>query len=383
MSLATLAREHSGSLPIQIECHAGYADVSDTTLISNGDVLNVHLVKKVDFIRAKSLYSKPFNIPLNSAVQFSLLHDPNGNSEEAKQGFTYKKVSDLTALATLPKVVCVTNAWKRKDEENFLLMGEVLVVRKVLSKKRGLKVFSVTFNLMKRLPLECEGGFSTSPDDIPLHLLEITSHIPRPFPCRVRFSANDSADLSHLMGGLLMLLEQRVEPVLVATNVKDETDTIIELPVNLPGVEVSITSTKVKRRNSLLSQQMADQFGDNSKIRYESGQSNTGQATNQIDHSRIDIKSRKVVDQSRIVDSETNAEHMTDQSNADSMVDHPGQPKNTRSKQLLALQTVDEDLAKFSRLEQVASDSSDDTYEPIEVSASLQVIILFNPGQRL
>ena len=371
MSLATFAREHSGSLPIQIECHAGYTDVSDTTQISNGDVLNIHLMKKVDFIRAKSLYSKPFNIPLNSAVRFSLLHDPNGNMEEANQGFTYKKVSDLTALATLPKVVCVTNAWKRKDEENFLMIGEVLVVRKVLSKKRGLKVFSVSFNLKKRLPLECEGGFSTSPYDIPLHLLEITSHIPKPFPCRVRLSARDSVDMSHLMGGVLMLLEQRVEPVLVATNVKDETDTIIELPVSLPGVEVSITRMKVKRRNSLLFQQMADQFGGNSKIRC---QSNTGQVANQIDYSRIDIKSRQVVIQSRFADSQINAEHMTDE---DNIVDHFGQPKNTRSKQLLALQTVDEDLAKFSRLELVASDSGDDTYEPIEVSASLQVIIIF------
>ena len=383
MSLATFAREHSGSLPIQIECHEGYTDVSDTTLISNGDVLNIHLMKKLDFVRAKSLYSKPFNIPLNSAVRFSILHDPNGNLEEAKQGFTYKKVSDLTALATLPKVVCVTNAWKRKDEEHFLMIGEVLVVRKVLSKKRGLKVFSVTVNLKKRLPLECEGGFSTSPDDISLHLSEITSHIPKPFPCRVRLSARDSADLSHLMGGLLTLLEQRVEPVLVATNVKDETDTIVELPVNLPGVEVSIIRTKVKRRNSLLSQQMADQFGGNSKIMYTSSQSSTGKVTNQIDHSRIDIKSRQVVDQSRIAVSQINAEHMTDQSNADNRVDHFGQRMDTRSKHLPALQTVDKDLAKFSRLEQEASDSSDDTYEPIEVSASLQVIILFNLGQRL
>ena len=268
VSLVDFVRENSKSLPLTVEVQRGHSGPSERMTISAGDIMNIHFVRHTKvFSAAKSLRSKPFNVPLNSSVQFGLLYDPNDNLEEAKQGFTYKKVSDLTALDKLPKVVCATKAWKGKDKD--ISKNEILVLKKHLISAKELKVFSVACSCEKTLPQECRGHFTTSPSAIALHLHDFAPHLPKgALPCKALFSNNVDSSLTHLIPGVVMLLEQGIETTLVASNALDKSQTFIDIPVDLPGVTVSIVESSLEQKQGLYhtTKQLVDQF-DPSKIK--------------------------------------------------------------------------------------------------------------------
>ena len=262
VSLADFARKYSKSLPLTVEAqHGELGGASERKMtISAGDAMNIHFVRHTQVFSIKSLRSKPFNVPLNSSVQFGLLYDPNDNLEEAKQGFTYKKVSDLTALDKLPKVVCAKKAWKGKDKD--ISKNEILVLKKHLTSARELKVFSVACSCEKTLPQECRGHFTTSPSSVALHLHELAPHLPEgALPCK-------ALSLSHLIPGVVMLLEQGIETTLVASNVLDKSQTFVDIPVDLPGVTVSIVESSFEQKQGLYhtTKQFVDHF-DPSKIK--------------------------------------------------------------------------------------------------------------------
>ena len=265
LSLDEFVKMQSKSLPLRILVQSGFCGDSERLTLSAGELLNVHFVKRAKVVTLNHLsLAQPFNIPLNSSVKFSLLHDPNGNVEEAMNGITYNKVSDLTALETLPKVVCVTKAWKGKDKESSVEMEEILVIIKVCSGKKGLMVFSMNFNTTKKLPCECKGRFTTKPERVSMYLLEINNHVPKPFPCKAVFSNVDNTFVRHLASRVVTLLKQGIETTLVASNksLLDECQGFIDIPVDLPGVTVSIAESKHEERQDLYhtTRQLVDQF---------------------------------------------------------------------------------------------------------------------------
>ena len=166
VSLADFARKYSKSLPLTVEAqHGELGGASERKMtVSAGDAMNIHFVRHTQLFSIKSLRSKPFNVPLNSSVQFGLLYDPNDNLEKAKQGFTYKKVSDQP---NCPRLCVQKKAWKGKDKD--ISKNEILVLKKHLVSAKELKVFSVACNCEKTLPQECHGHFTTSPSATALH----------------------------------------------------------------------------------------------------------------------------------------------------------------------------------------------------------------------
>ena len=101
LSLTEFVEQFSDKLPLSIQVQTGYLGESSRVTLSAFDRLNVHFVKHTKVVNA-SVSSVHFSIPTNSALQFSLLYNPNNKVDEALKGFTFKTVADLTKAKLLP-----------------------------------------------------------------------------------------------------------------------------------------------------------------------------------------------------------------------------------------------------------------------------------------
>ena len=246
--LEKFARTHAKSLPVQVEVTEGYFGETADTIFSSGDILNVHCIKQMRVIKAKTDLDNSFKIPLNSEIKFGILYNPNSNEAEAMMGFTFETVADIIAEKKVPKVVCSNKDWF--DVDNSVSKGEILILQDSSGSQwnsDAVEFFSITQKQLKILPQECGCNFSTTPSLIPLSLLDMTTHLSDPFPCRVNVhNALSHNFTSHDMFGTLTLTGKSTEKVLLASfPVHDETSEveIINIPVGLPDVEVTVLET--------------------------------------------------------------------------------------------------------------------------------------------
>ena len=265
-------------LPLQIQVEAGYFGETSRQTISALDSFYVYCVKRSKVVMARAQVGSSFTIPLNSAVQFCLLYDPNSNQDQALKGFTFEKVSDVMAIDTLPRVICATRAWDGQNESSSVRSGEVLVVKKIskpwkLRGKRCLKVVSMSNYQVKRLPENCTGQFSTYPELLPLYLSEIVEHISNALPCKAVVYASSSSAiqhvkelLAHLASPTITLLYASTEITLVASVAGQDTKihetALMDIPIELPGVEVSVVESPMRVMNELrqVTKSIVDQF---------------------------------------------------------------------------------------------------------------------------
>ena len=69
-----------------------------------------------------------FSIPMNTAIKFAIVYNPNNLMAEAMRGFTFKYVSDILAQTKLPKM----GIGHLKDPNIIgVESAEVLVVKEV------------------------------------------------------------------------------------------------------------------------------------------------------------------------------------------------------------------------------------------------------------
>jgi len=143
-------------------------------------------MKHTKVIVIKDAHNTPYSIPLNSAIEFGLVYDPNDNRSEAINGLAFVKISEITAAHTPPKVFCALKAFRGEDEKSSVYDNEVLIVKQVLKPrfkgKRALKVYSLLTKSEKLLHEDCIGQFTTQPYMVRMHLLEMIEHVAHPFP---------------------------------------------------------------------------------------------------------------------------------------------------------------------------------------------------------
>ena len=188
LSLSKFLSLYHKEFPIQIRVCKGFCGPSEDTSISEGDRFNVHFVKYTTIVTVEYDNGSRYHIPLNSAVPFGILYNPENNLSDAMKGYRFETVADLLRMSTLPVVVLARKTFQGSSAESSIFANEVLLVRKVLSKRLGtkqqLKVFSLKENREKVLNLNCAGNFSTRPKDVSLFLTEILKHLPDIFPCK-------------------------------------------------------------------------------------------------------------------------------------------------------------------------------------------------------
>jgi len=118
MHLPDFVQRSSKSFPVHIKVLKGYCGPSSRFTISTNDTYNIHFMKHTKVVTIKDAHDTPYSIPLNSAIEFGLVYDPNENRSEAINGLTFGKISEIIAAHTPPKVFCALKAFRGEDEKS-------------------------------------------------------------------------------------------------------------------------------------------------------------------------------------------------------------------------------------------------------------------------
>ena len=256
LSLAVFVKRYSDSLPVRINVEKGFCGADDEKGISSGDQYKVHFLKRTKMVTIVDVNGHAYKIPLNSAVEFAPLYDPEGDFKKAIKGYTFDRASDIMALKSeLPKVVRVLRSHHTGDTKSSVSESELLIVKGVtkttFTRKSTLKVFSITNKENKVLSDDCAGKFSTNPVNIRLYVPEILDYISDPLPLKaaVCLSVDTSDELPiGLTTDAVTIETVGIQTSLIATAFSEEEEEeeeeedenmAIEIPINL-DVDVSI-----------------------------------------------------------------------------------------------------------------------------------------------
>ncbi|KAL5506589.1 hypothetical protein EMCRGX_G008268 [Ephydatia muelleri] len=249
-SIDKFTTSYAHLLPTRVIVEQGYFDFERNFGVTTGEVYNLHFIKKVKSVSVSDSNSQRHVLPLNACVEYCLLHDPDGDRERARAGYTYRRAGDIMALKTLPAVVRAKSAYRGGDAASSVEALEMLVVLQVAKKhkfmrNRVLSVFSLTNSTKKALSEECEGNFSTDPYGTKLFLPEIIQHLPNAFPTTALMFV--SPDVTHNIPLHLfdefLVLEGLVESRSIIATTCDLPNSsspsqcvrnLIEFPVSLP-----------------------------------------------------------------------------------------------------------------------------------------------------
>lgn len=263
-TLSSFVSKYARSLPLRITVEQGHDGDDERHSIAAGDVYDIHFVKSTKVALLQDASGMTHTIPLNSAVQFGPIFDPNHDPKEAMHGFTFERISDVIAQKTLPKVIRATKAHTSSDCKSSVEQDEVFVVQKAVHtamKKEALKVYSITKGEERLLEGDCLGGFSTDPCAVRLHLPEIIEHFSDEFPLQVQVimgKISTPEDLpSHVTSKVSSLTGLLTETSLIAStywgekeNIPEEYMIPIDIPADLP-IEVRVIDQGEKKELDL------------------------------------------------------------------------------------------------------------------------------------
>ncbi|KAL5506240.1 hypothetical protein EMCRGX_G007841 [Ephydatia muelleri] len=251
LTLTKLVEKHQDLFPIRVHVCKGFYGSTERSSVSEGDIYNIHFVKKAKVVIVRDCSKVDYRIALNSSVEFGVLHNPEGNVQKALDGYKYPKVSDIMAISPLPKAVRATVDFKGTTVENSVEKNEIFIIKEIKPKgnRRCLVVYSVTKSMMKYLFESCEPHFSTKPYDVRLFLPEILEHFPQPFPttCYLFVSSETSQELPHhLTSSAVTLAGDSTDLSLIASSnfeVEPGRPLLVEIPIDL-DIEVQLTQPK-------------------------------------------------------------------------------------------------------------------------------------------
>ena len=261
ISLRDFVQKHSKSFPIRIRVLQGYCSEDSEFNISTDDMYNIHFIKHTKVVTIRDEDGVTYSLPLGSAMKFGFIYNPSSDLDKALTGYIFEKVSDITAMPTLPKIIRTTKSVQSSDDKWALEEGEMLVIRHihkpVFKGRKGLKVFSLLTKSDKILPEDCAGHFSTKPSLVQLHLPEIIQHIPNPFPSlAVMYSTSGSTLQLHNPGTqsrVITMCESSCETSLVASPAVQEgqegenhNQILFDIPLNddISDMEVEVIQTQ-------------------------------------------------------------------------------------------------------------------------------------------
>ena len=202
VTLTELARAHSLRFPLRIYLLDGYYGQTSRFTLSSSDIFDIHFAKRTQVLSVRDSVGTDYSIPLNSAIQFGIIHGHMLPKSAEKLAMNYNTVQELLALDPLPSVVCATAGWAKpsdKERKVGVEKNELLLLKGIfksrLRGKKALKCFSLTTQTKKLLPEECEGKFTINPEATKLHVYEFAVKFKSLFPCKaMMFVASNNKD---------------------------------------------------------------------------------------------------------------------------------------------------------------------------------------------
>ena len=171
--------EYSRSLPALIRFEEDHYESLDPETFRNHERLIISFVKSRNVLIIKTSTKQKFKLPLGSAVQVSLLYNPERNIERAYKGYQFQSVGEIVEkypeAPHLPRVICVTKAY---SGDRLNSSNELLVVGSYDAITKRLQVISHgKTSIPKFLPNQCEGEFTTEPSKVRLYVSDIDYYI--------------------------------------------------------------------------------------------------------------------------------------------------------------------------------------------------------------
>ena len=239
LSVQEFASRYLESLPMQVYVSKGVYGIEDKYCLSTNDICNIHFVKHRDLIEVEDTeHHLTLSVPLNSAIKFGIVYNPQDNENEAMKGYLFPNVADLLTLgySSLPKIVyaCQFHDPERPGSEPT---HEIMAIREIIlpdnpDEFRKLRVYSITALRERILDENVYGQFSTRPSFLQMYLPEILKYISKPIPSQVSMFRNPLKNVapgvpSSLFRKIIYMKRQFTSTVLVATNILDQVCTCL------------------------------------------------------------------------------------------------------------------------------------------------------------
>lgn len=229
MPLRLFSARHREDLPVQVVVTKGYYGPDERTSISDGDMFNIHFFKQAKIVKVQDSNKYEYTVPLNSSLEFGLIYSLPSGFKQVDLKYHFKTINDVLQLKELPKALRVTKAHRGSGPESSVEKNDLLLVKEIKMKKRGLKSTKVLrcvvagTGIKKMLNEDCAGYFSVKPIDIKLFLPEIVEHIALPQRANIYPSMNARIDLpQHLMQDDIEILRVEIEESIVATTILEK-----------------------------------------------------------------------------------------------------------------------------------------------------------------
>ena len=120
------------------------------SVISTGDVYNLHFIKNETVMSIQDESRNPFSIPLNSSLQFGLLYDPDGDTMKAIRGYSYRTIGDLATCNVAPRVIRARQTFNSAEPTSSVEAEEILIVKKFGCLATNQKLFVQAFSVCTR-----------------------------------------------------------------------------------------------------------------------------------------------------------------------------------------------------------------------------------------
>lgn len=226
MPLRVFSEHHKEDLPLQVVVTKGYYGPDERTSISDGDMFNVHFFKQTKIVKIQDANHYEYAVPLNSSLEFGLAYQLPSGFKQINLKYHFKTVGEIIHLRNLPKVLRATESHKGSGPDSSVEKNDLLLVKEVKVKKRGIKSSKVLkctvagTGMKKVLSEDCAGYFSVKPTDTRLFLPEIVEHITLPDRAFIYSSSNARIDLpQHLLQTEIEVLRVEIEESIVATSI--------------------------------------------------------------------------------------------------------------------------------------------------------------------
>lgn len=123
-----LVNQYSSHLPLKLVVSKGVYGMEESYSLATADCCIVHYIKKRELVQIQDpRTNQEFSVPLNSAIKFGVVYNPNNDENQALRGFTFPLVSDILAESQLPKMGIA----HLTDPDIGMKSVEVLVIKEV------------------------------------------------------------------------------------------------------------------------------------------------------------------------------------------------------------------------------------------------------------
>ena len=250
MTLQQFVLKHGDSLPMRVRISKGIYGTDDESTISTGDYYNLLYLQHRDLVKIEDKHHRQeFSVPVNSAIKFSMVYNPHGNDKEALKGHVFPNVSDILAIASLPKVISTLREWNSGNPSSSVIANELLIVKEVVEipasivgSRKQLRVYSHSHCCEKYLEEECEGHFTTRPTFTRLHLKDVFKYFPNPLPMDIVLTGDPTSTLpSYLFSRILRVSHRYTDVLMITTGVLESGQEMepFELPIDL-DIELAV-----------------------------------------------------------------------------------------------------------------------------------------------